>query len=73
MAFEFALTFIVAFVPPFILYVIVTGNMFGFVNVMFGKLAFSQTEVVPLILAVGVGFTTIVEEPEIVFKQDGLA
>ncbi len=42
----------------------VTGKDCGFVNEIFGDVAFRQTAVVPLIVAIGVGRTlTVVEAP----------
>ena len=39
------------------------------VKVIFGELAFTQTAVVPLIVAVGTGFTTTVTPVEAALKQ----
>ena len=56
----FAFTSIVVVPAPLILYVILSVKDCGFVKVMFGEGAFRQTDVVPLIDAVGVGLTTTV-------------
>lgn len=46
--------------PLLMLYATVTGKAIGLVKVMFGEDVFWQTEVVPLMFAVGVGSTLTV-------------
>lgn len=52
--------------PPLILYVIVTAEGRGFVNVITGDAPFLQTDVVPLIVAAGdcLTFTDVDEDEE---------